>query len=272
PAAARIARARAEAARPGQGSAPDDVPDAAAAGDQAPVDGVRDDAAPVDGPRDGEDGDGGPDDGRRPEDGGPGGGPAPSLAALAARANLTIPLATLLGLAGRPGAAHGLGPLDPALARDLAAAAAASPHSHWCVTVTDPDGIAVGHGCARPARNRGKAPPGSRDAPPPRTRWAFTPAGGPGPPEGDGTGVLTLPGGRELALQLGPVPVTGCDHRHETPGYQPSDMLRHLVEIRDGTCTFPPCSRHARHCDFEHTTPHQQGGRTCACNGAARSR
>ncbi|HEX4397366.1 MAG TPA: DUF222 domain-containing protein, partial [Trebonia sp.] len=45
--------------------------------------------------------------------------PAPVLPALTARANLTLPLATLLGLAGRPGAAHGLGPLDPALVRDL---------------------------------------------------------------------------------------------------------------------------------------------------------
>jgi hypothetical protein len=44
------------------------------------------------------------------------------------------------------------------------------------------------------------------------------------------------------------------------------------VQIRDGECTFPPCSRHARGCDFEHATPHDQGGRTCACNGGARSR
>jgi hypothetical protein len=113
---------------------------------------AHDDARGVDDPCGGEDpGDGGPDDGER-------GGPAPSLAALAACANLTIPLATLLGLAGRPGAGHGLGPLDPALARDLAATAAASPHSQWCVTVTDADGIAIGHGCARPARKINRQP------------------------------------------------------------------------------------------------------------------
>src|SRR5262249_19797724 len=72
-----------------------------------------------------------PDDSPGDDRAGPGGdspgGPAPSLAALAARANLTIPLATLLGLAERPGAAPGLGPLDPALARHLAPAAAAPP-------------------------------------------------------------------------------------------------------------------------------------------------
>jgi hypothetical protein len=35
-------------------------------------------------------------------------------------AELVIPLLTLLGLAERPGEGHGLGPLDPALCRDLA--------------------------------------------------------------------------------------------------------------------------------------------------------
>jgi len=61
-------------------------------------------------------------------------------------------------------------------------------------------------------------------------------------------------------------------HRHETHGYQPSDRLRHLVQIRDGTCTFPPCNRHARESDFEHGAPYDQGGKTCACNAGARSR
>ena len=81
---------------------------------------------------------------------------APVLPALTARANLTLPLATLLGLAERPGAAHGLGPLDPALVRDLAATAAGSPHSQWCITITDSQGVAVAHGCAKPARTQEK--------------------------------------------------------------------------------------------------------------------
>jgi Domain of unknown function (DUF222) len=193
--------------------------------------------------------------------------PAPVLPALAARANLTLPLATLLGLAGRPGAAHGLGPLDPALVRDLAAAAA-SPHSQWCTTVTDSQGTPVAHGCARPARTK-KNQPASRDGPVP---WTFTPRDDPGPPGGYGTWTLTLPGGQELIVKLEPIPVTGCDHRHESHGYQPNDTLRHLVQVRDGTCTFPPCSRHARESDFEHAVPYDKGGRTCACNGGARSR
>jgi hypothetical protein len=73
-------------------------------------------------------------------------------------------------------------------------------------------------------------------------------------------------------VKLEPIPVTSCDHRHESAGYQPNDTLRHLVQIRDGVCTFPTCTRHARESDFEHAIPYHQGGRTCACNGSARSR
>ncbi len=71
-------------------------------------------------------------------------------AGFAGRINLTIPLATLLGLADRPGEIPGLGPVDPALTRDLARGAAANPRTSYCVTVTDQQGHAIGHGCARP--------------------------------------------------------------------------------------------------------------------------
>ena len=145
---------------------------------------------------------------------------------------------------------------------------AGSPYSVWCVTITDSQGVAVAHGCARSTRTK-KNRPASRDGP---ARWAFTRRDDPGPPGGYGTWTLTLPGGRQFTIKLEPVPVTGCDHRHESHSYQPSDTLRHLVEVRDGECTFPPCSRHARGCDFEHATPYDHGGKTCACNGGARSR
>ena len=71
-------------------------------------------------------------------------------AGFAGTVNLIIPLATLAGLAGRPAEIPGLGPADPALARDLARAAARNPKTTWCVTVTDGQGHAIGHGCARP--------------------------------------------------------------------------------------------------------------------------
>ena len=72
------------------------------------------------------------------------------------------------GHADRPGGPAGRdrrasGPVDPWLARDLAAAAAANPKTTWCVTVTDEQGHAVGHGCARPEpkSHRKRAGPGA---------------------------------------------------------------------------------------------------------------
>ena len=74
---------------------------------------------------------------------------------------------SLTRLAGRPGEIPGVGPIDPWLARDLAAAAARNPATTWCVTVTDEQGHAVGHGCARPEPTsyRNRAGPGTRDGP-----------------------------------------------------------------------------------------------------------
>ena len=94
-------------------------------------------------------------------DGAPGAGPAPdtgpaggAAGGFAGRVTLTVPLGTAAGRADRPGELAGLGPVDPWLARDLAAAAARNPATTWCVTVTDEHGHAVGHGCARPEPKR----------------------------------------------------------------------------------------------------------------------
>jgi hypothetical protein len=109
------------------------------------------------------------------------------------------------------------------------------------------------------------------------TRWAFTrpkftQAGDAGPPGGYGMWTLTLPDGRSFTVALEPVPTFDCDHQHESHAYQPNETLRHLVQIRDGECTFPTCARHARESDFEHAVPYDKGGRTCGCNAGARSR
>jgi len=101
---------------------------------------------------------------------------------------------------------------------------------------------------------------------------AFTREQGSGPPEGHGRWRLQPGGGRELFANIEPLAILDCDHRHESAGYQPSDPLRHLVEIRDGECTYPPCRRTARRCDFEHAIPWDKGGRTCACNAGCRCR
>lgn len=245
------------------------------------------------------------------------GGDDPALGGAARLTDLVVPLLTLAGLAERPGEGHVLGPLDPDLCRDLAATAANSPHSEWCVTITDEKGFAIAHGCARQGRddkatrkNWPSHPGGSAASPvalPCRVNltvpasalrsldvnapgWRFVPSDGRGMPgtgpplraasnspvpgasrpprsllEDFGACLLTLPGGRRLTVKIEPVPTYECDHRHESHGYAANDMLRHLVQVRDGTCTFPPCSRHARETDFEHAVPYHKGGRTCAC-------
>ena len=165
-------------------------------------------------------------------------------------------MATLLGLAERPAEAPGLGAIDPALARTLAASAAASPRTTWCVTVTDDHGSPTAHGCAR--LTRGTAP--TRAGPTGQNGTAFTQEQGTGPPGGYGRWRLQPPGGsRELLAGIEPLAVLDCDHRHESAGYQPSDKLRHLVEIRDGECDWPPCRRAARRCDFEQCHPLRPG-------------
>jgi hypothetical protein len=265
-----------------------------------------------------EDDDSGDDDDEAGDDDGPGGdtpglgpgnGPGPGVppagrTLLPRPPDLVVPLATLLGLAERPAEIQGFGLLDPALARDLAAAAAAAPRTEVCVTIASPEGYAIGHGCARIDRShrspesQAASPGGSSPvAPSPaglparlnltipvaalaglsgRTGlvgpWAFIPRGSPGPPDGFGAWSLVLPDGRRFTVRLRPVPVFDCDHRYESRGYRPGDRLRHLVQVRDGTCTFPPCNRHALESDFEHAVPYDKGGRTCACNAGARSR
>ena len=123
------------------------------------------------------------------------GGPPGSLAA---RINVTVPLAALLGLSGTPGEVAAFGPVDADVTRDLIAAAGLHPATRWCVTVVGPDGQAIGHGCARgrhPAPqfspDSGSDPPGTGGSPP--GGGDDLPGGGDGPPGrgggpgGDGT-------------------------------------------------------------------------------------
>jgi len=103
---------------------------------------------------------------------------------------------------------------------------------------------------------RSGAPPGA---------WRFTATK-------PGNWILTLPGGRQLAVRFDVVPTYSCDHRYLVSSYLPGDRLRRLVQVRDHECTWPPCSRAARDSDFEHAVPYDKGGVTDACNAGARSR
>ena len=150
------------------GSSPDGTPGQAAAGPQGQDAGGP--GSPADGTGPGGDAGPGSHEPPAPVPGGPLAGVIPP--GFAGRVNLTIPATTLLDLAGRPGEMAGIGPIDPDLARDLAVAAARNPRSTWCLTVTDSQGHAIGHGCARPA-------PADR-----ATRRKPGAAGGPDPPGG----------------------------------------------------------------------------------------
>jgi hypothetical protein len=200
---------------------------------------------------------------------GPAGGAAGGFAG---RVNLTVPLGTVAGLADRPGELAGLGPVDPWLARDLAAAAAANPKSTWCVTVTDEQGRAVGHGCARPEPRRRQKQEGP-GPPPGEAGFSFTPASRDGPPGGYGTWRLRVPGGGpDLIVGLDTLTTQDCQHRYEAKGHDPGVKLRHLSQVRHATCTSPVCRRPASQCDFEHNTPYAAGGRSCLCNAGPKCR
>ncbi len=173
--------------------------------------------------------------------GGPGITPGPDSTApgseqtgsrLGGTVHLTMPATAWLGLSDNPGDIPGLGPTDADTCRDLAGTLAANPATRWCITLTDPSGRAVAHGCAR----AGPGPPG-----PGRRAWL-------------------------ARVTVTPIAASTCDHRHQSAGYQPSPTLRHLVKTRSPRCGYPGCRRPAVRCDDDHTVPHDKGGRTCECN------
>ncbi|HEV2259012.1 MAG TPA: DUF222 domain-containing protein [Streptosporangiaceae bacterium] len=192
------------------------------------------------------------------------GGPADGMIppGFAGHVTLTVPEAIVTRHADRPGHLAGIGPIDPHLARDLAAAAARNPRSTWCLTVTDSLGHAVGHGCARPVTRRKRD---GHDPPDPGPGFTLTPAGQPG------IWRLTT-GPREWLIEIVPLPAGECDHRWQARGHDPGVLLRHLAEVRHATCTGPGCRRPASRCDFEHNTPYETGGRTCLCNANPKCR
>jgi Domain of unknown function (DUF222) len=171
--------------------------------------------------------------------------PGAGLPAMRGTIHLTLPLATWLGWAQAPGEAAGYGPLDADDSRTVAAMLAAHPATTWCLTLTDPAGRPVAHGCA--ATGRGPALP--------RASPGTVP--GPSPPG--------LPGWLRQ-VKITPLQTARCTHPREGRGYQPGPALRHLIRVRNPACTAPGCRRPAGRCDLDHTTPHHLGGRTCECN------
>jgi hypothetical protein len=100
------------------------------------------------------------------------------------------------------------------------------------VTLTNPNGRAIAHGCAR---------------------------AGPGPPATGQRAWLA-------AITITPIETGTCEHRRESAGYQPSPTLRHIIKIRSPRCGYPGCRRPAVCCDDDHTIPYDKGGKSCECN------
>jgi uncharacterized protein DUF222 len=142
-------------------------------------------------------------------------------------AEATVPLATLQGTRERAGDSRLLGPIDPALARQLAGAAARSPHSRWEIIIVDEAGYATGHGIARPARPTGRASPALARPGRPQRAGTASEAG-----SGAGAGLGALPARisvtvtethlRQLAARAAPprsgAPPRDWDLRLEKPG------------------------------------------------------
>jgi hypothetical protein len=179
--------------------------------------------------------------------------------------HLTGPAATLTGQAGRPGTMTGIGPIDPALLRDLAAKMATNPATTYCYTATDPDGRPVAHACGKPGpddrHKPGKPdPPGTGGGPDPPATLTLIERG---PPGSYGTWRYTT-GNREIIFQFEDI-AGRCDHRHQAAGHEPGKHLRHLIGILNQTCTQPACRRPEKQCDNEHSKPYDNGGITCLC-------
>jgi hypothetical protein len=173
----------------------------------------------------------------------------PGALRVTGRINLTLPLTTWLGQSDSPGYAAGYGPLDATDTRTLANALAADTRTKWCLTFTGPDGRPLAHGCAHTGSRR-RLSTAARDRPGGGSR--------------DGPGTWALP--TTWTFTITPLTSGDCDHACETPAYQPSATLRHLVNLRHTTCVFPGCRRPATQCDADHTIAYQTGGRTCLCN------
>ena len=99
---------------------------------------------------------------------------------------------------------------------------ARNPQTTYCITVTDEQGHAIGHGCARP-EPKNRIHTGKRAAghdPPGGPAFTFTASGDEGPPSGYGAWRLStgITGRRDLLIELDPIALDTCDHRFGARG------------------------------------------------------
>jgi hypothetical protein len=226
--------------------------------------------------------------------------------------DVTLPWTTLAGLDHQPGLLSRIGPITPAQTRQLATTAQHDPAAQWRIIITNPDGHAIattrlrrpktraGPGPARgdPATSRGSPAQTSGDAGPARDRLlpgtgltgritliishdtirqhTQTP-GAPGSPELSDIAAAALRAAARalehaLAQAQADTDAAGCAHADESAAYRPPPRIREYVIARDQTCTYPTCGQPAWRADLDHTTPYDDGGRTCRCNLGGRCR
>jgi hypothetical protein len=219
--------------------------------------------------------------------------------------DVTLPWATLTGLADAPGTLGRIGPITPAQARQLACAAVSDRAAQWRIIITDRAGQAIAVTRIRYRAGRVRAGPAACDGPQsardgPSHGVGFAgrvtltishetiaanckpggpgQAGGPGQPRGPG--VNGRPGGiaaaalraaaraldKALAQAEADASVGGCAHTGESQAYRPPPRVREFVIARDLTCRNPVCGQPVWRSDLDHTIPWDDGGRTCSCN------
>lgn len=193
---------------------------------------------------------------------------------------ITVDIATLLGLTASPAHLDGHGPIDPQLARGLAEDAT------WQAMLTEMVDLATELGLV-PAQSRGADTDEARQEGPPtdpvqrrqslhvfrargiRRHGGRVPHADPGrtraqsaaglPPAGTGTTVS----GVEAALAADPT-ISGCrPDGHGGLGapptgalvYRPDAATATMVRTRDSHCRFPGCSVPAARCQLDHVVP-----------------
>jgi hypothetical protein len=221
--------------------------------------------------------------------------------------DVTLPWTTLAGLDHQPGLLSRIGPITPHQARQLATAAEDDPAAQWRVIITNPAGQAIAvtrlrrpQTRAGPSQARGDPGPArdtpgqARDGPLPgaglvgritliisqdtirqHTQTPGAPA--PGRPELSRIATAALHAAtraleQALAQAQADAAAGGCAHTDESDAYRPPPRIREYVIARDLTCTFPTCGQPAWRADLDHTTPYDDGGRTCRCNLGGRCR
>jgi hypothetical protein len=178
--------------------------------------------------------------------------------------HLFVSAGTLEGLSGAPSLDSRNGLHGRQATRDLVRAASRHPGTRWRVTLTGPDGTAIGH--ARPPGQHAWTPGhGSGTGPPGATMLR----GATGPP---GEAASQQPAERIAGLlawlgvtSFTPIAKDSCDHASRENGYVPGEKLKNLIRARNATCVAPGCGARAVHCDVDHTTPWPDGP-TDQCN------